>query len=571
MSNKQHTWRFLSQGVVLASLFGLFVLVRWAGEAFQKPGHMGVIESQSMEMTVRPPEGAMPVETAEARLEPFAPTVSYTGSAVAFNDIALYPRVEGVLTSIPVYPGDRVRRGQVLAQVDARELNARVREAQFARQSATQGYHAAIQGQGQAQAQVEKARQAIHSAQANLQYWQNEIQRAEVLAKEEVITPEEAQKEQSQFAAAQSEYRQALAELRAAQRGAAAARFQAGAQAAQSAQATASVQAQQIVRGYATMTAPQDGVIIERLLSPGSLAGPTMQVLRMAQIQPIRLQANVAEQDLGAIRPGNRVLVRNTKHPEQAPIQARITAVFPNINPQTRTGTVEAVFPNTDERFFPGDYLAVDIQTAAPTPRVTVPTSALVARGEQQAVWVVQDGKAQLRFVTTGGMNGQRTVIANGLQAGERVVVQGNQHLSEGVLVSEAKYGPTGLQSLPKAANANRLTAENGYQVRHPASHYLATVRLKQPPRIGQNLFEITVASGPGMTMPLGGLSVEMASAMPSMASMRTPKPTVRKMGDGRFEADAMLGMGGLWQMTVTVSENGRPVATFPVEVEVPQ
>src|SRR5207247_7713663 len=90
---------------------------------------MSVIEAQAMDMTVmKPPVGAVPVAAMAAQRQPIEATVRYTGSAVAFTDQELSPRVTGWITWMPFYPGQRVRRGQLLARLDAQELGSRVNE-----------------------------------------------------------------------------------------------------------------------------------------------------------------------------------------------------------------------------------------------------------------------------------------------------------------------------------------------------------------------------------------------------------------------------------------------------------
>ena len=167
--NTDKRFRYFRQTVTVIGLILLFLIVQWAANAFQKPGHMGVLESQTMKMAVQPPEGAMPVVTETIHPEVFDSAVTYTGSAVAYNDVPIYPRTEGWITALPVYPGDKVKKGQVLAQLDTRELNARFQESQ------------SLQA---------KARQGVQSARANRDYWQNKIERSRVLVNPKHVTLE---------------------------------------------------------------------------------------------------------------------------------------------------------------------------------------------------------------------------------------------------------------------------------------------------------------------------------------------------------------------------------------------
>ncbi len=555
---------------IIFALVFLAWLVQWVVKTYQKPNHMGVIESQAMDMTVQPPAGAMPVQTEIMKSQPFTSSVTYTGSAVAYNDIAIFPRVEGRIVAMPVYPGDRVQAGQLLAQLDTQELTSKVREAQYGQRAATQQYYASLSQQGQASAQMQRAQEAIQAAKANLAYREEQIKRSQTLVKEAVITPEEAQKDESDFRTAQSEYQQAVAELKAAQKGASASQYQTNAQRAQAAQAKASLQTQSIIRGYTRITAPQAGVVTQRLISPGTLVSPGMSILQVAQINPIRIQANVAESDVARLRSGATVIIRDQKSQSKKPITGKVSAIFPRTDLQTRTTIVEAVIPNEQAHFLPGDFVSVSIQTGQPAAHLTVPQTALIERNQQQAVWVVRDGKAHLQYVTTGDSNGQRMTVVSGLTEGDEVIVQGQRDLTEGALVAQAEYGPQGLKTLPKPSSSNRLSVSNQYQVKKSVGMYLATLTLKsKPPKPGANTLMIELISGPGMSMPLDNLSVEATTLMPSMAKMSVPKPTVQKMGAGRFQANVDWMMGGLWQVTLTVKNGSQVIGTIPIEIEV--
>ncbi len=564
--------RHFRETVAVLGLIGLFFLVQWLVNTFQKPGHMGVLESQTMEMAIQPPEGAMPVQTEVVQPRPFVTAVTYTGSAVAYNDIVIYPRVEGRIVSMPVYPGDRVQAGQLLAQLDTRELSSRVAETQAAQATAIQQYYASIHQQGQASAQAQRTQQAIGAARANLQFRQAQVERSRSLVVEDVITREEAQRDEADYTNALSQFQQAQAELRATQQGASAAAFQTRAQRNQARQAVAAARTQSIIRSYTRITAPQNGVITQRMVSPGTLVGLGMPILQVSQLNPIRIQANVAESDLTSIRLGNRVSIRDRKNRAGIVATGRVTSIFPKAELQTRTAIVEAVIGNSGERFIPGDFVTVSIQTGTQGNVLAVPSSALIEQGGQQAIWTVENGKAHLQFVTTGGSNGSRTAIVNGLKAGDTIITQGNQNLVEEALVAQGEYGEQGLKALPKAVSTSRLTQANQYRVKRTVSMYLATIALQdKPARLGKNTLLVELASGPGMSMPIGKLSIALTAHMSSMSTMPVPKPGVQKTGDGRFKVDAMLGMPGFWQIMVTVKDGSQTIAVFPVEIEVPQ
>src|SRR5689334_19547055 len=113
----------------------VFLAVHYAVTHYRRPGSMTVLEAQAMDMNGTTPPGSVPVATENLTEQKFAPTVTYTGSVVAYSDAEVYPRVPGTLVALSVYPGQQVHAGQVVARLDSAELNSRVNEASAARQA----------------------------------------------------------------------------------------------------------------------------------------------------------------------------------------------------------------------------------------------------------------------------------------------------------------------------------------------------------------------------------------------------------------------------------------------------
>ena len=186
-----------------AVLFG----TGWAVKRYQKPGQLDVLTAQAMDMSqMRPPTGAAPVALAAVRYGSVADTVTYTGSILAYNEQDISPRITGTLLALPVYPGDFVRAGQLVARLDTSQVGpqaaqaaAEARQAQrgtevaelmhslrssAALEQAAASADAAKQGVSDAQAEVQAdlaavsdAEAGVRSAQAGAGYWKTEIAR----------------------------------------------------------------------------------------------------------------------------------------------------------------------------------------------------------------------------------------------------------------------------------------------------------------------------------------------------------------------------------------------------------
>lgn len=213
-------------------------------------------------------------------------------------------------------------------------------------------------------------------------------------------------------------------------------------------QAQAAVTGAAASKGYAEIKAETDGVITDRLISPGTLVNPGQAIVRIAQISPIRLQANVAEADLAGIRVGALVSILHRDAVEK-PTLARVTSVAPSLDPAARTGMVEAVVANTDRRFLPGQFVTMQISLGQARQSLTIPSAAVhldtVGEGSK-FVWVAEapTGGAytvRRRSVQLGEDSGDKVAVLSGLKPGEQVVVEGGEDLADGQSASSQPSG----------------------------------------------------------------------------------------------------------------------------------
>jgi len=545
----------VSGAVVVAVAIG----TGWAVHHYRRPGQLDVISAQAMDMTqMRPPTGAAPVALAPVQRGAVADAVTYTGTVAAFNEQDIAPRITGTLLAVPVYPGDRVRAGQLLARLDAAEVDAKAqqaaqeaREARLGAQVALDTHHlhhraaldqasaqlsAAEQGvtdmraeAGAAADAVPEAQAALQSAQASADYWRTEIAREKQLAGAGAASQQEYQNELAQSQAAVAVVGEAQARVRQARASAVAARgkvteAQRQAEAAQATQrmaeadlAVAAGQAEQagagadaaqaaarqaaVVRNYTRIIAPVDGVVVARPVAPGTLVQPGTAILKLAEIDRVRVQAHVAVEDLAGIRPGTpvQIALHGVGGPPRA---ARVTSVFPAANDETRTAVVEAVLPNADHRLLPGAFVTMRIAKNTGADGLLIPASAVTTAGGASYVWTTGGAGATgaasvyecvichihytaaqaLKFhyrdpmeggrlvpvkgtapaapatgltahrvaVRVGTSDGTQTEVASpDLAPGDRVVAHGQAGLSEGVRVVATPWTASGPQALP--------------------------------------------------------------------------------------------------------------------------
>jgi RND family efflux transporter MFP subunit len=369
---------------------------------------------------------------------------------------------------------------------------------------------AAQQGRGTAESMVESAQAEVNamqaeltSAQADRNYQDEELQRMKQLFDQGAISKSEWQRAQADaqkssadvdkarenVARAQSGVRSARAELRkvdaeisgarrkvqqaeaqvrakragveTARSAAAAAKSKIGQSRAGVAEAAAGLKGASTQLGYAELRSEVDGVITQRVISPGVVVAPGQSVLRVAQISPIRLQANVPEADLTRVQVGATVKIakRNSK---QNPVTARVTSISPSVDPNSRTGVVEAIYTNSEARFLPGQYLSMEISVGSNEPSVVIPNAALQTEEHGSFVWVAKaamngEFSVSRREVQIGGRGGENVAVTSGITGGEQVVVAPPQGLTPETRVTSS-HAPT-----QAAANQTVEITEAGY------------------------------------------------------------------------------------------------------------
>jgi len=490
-------WRGLFTRPVLGGLILLAVMAGlslYAIRTFRRPGAMTPIEAQVMEMNMPAPEGVTPVELAEVRRGNVDEVVRYTGQAVALDEQPVYARTTGVIEWMPFYQGDRVSRGQTLARLDVTQLEPRLAETRGAAEEAEQSRYSAegeyLQSRAQldtaraevgqfragvtaAQGRVREVEAQLRAAEADSLAWRRRLERSRQLAEQDALSREEFERDRAdaaeaegkageararlvqaraQVQAARSELMSHHAHVREAAAGVETRRRQVGEAASRASSAQARSQAAGAELQYANIVATLDGVVTQRLVSPGVLVEPGQAVLRVARVDPIRLQANVAQSDLGQLNAGNRMRARmRARDPRGNWVDGRITSVRPALDPADRLGMVESVVRNPQRAFLPGAYVVMDLVVREARNAFFVPVAAVQTASSSSEevlpvaparfVWVAEpaaNNQFQVRRqpVKTGASDGQKTAVLEGLESGQQVVTAGFEYLREGQSVA---------------------------------------------------------------------------------------------------------------------------------------
>lgn len=339
------------------------------------------------------PKTPAQVAVEQLTVETISQTIPLTGVVRARRQATIAAQVMGVVRSVAVEEGQRVAAGQALIELDDQQLTSGVAAAQAMRE--------------EADAAIAAGKQAVNAAEAQLSLTQ--------------LTHERYQTLLSKKSASQQEYDVAEAGLKAAQAALEQARASTAQAEARRAKAEAQIASAETIQSYAHIAAPIAGIVTKRSVDPGDLANPGMPLLEIAQAGEYRLEAAVPESLISTIRVGQQVGVKVESLGDSGPTEGRIAQIDPAANDASRTFTVK-VSLGSPAGLRSGLYGQL-LLPGAERSGLSVPSSAVVSRGQIQSVFTVEDATARLRLVTLGQLLDGRYEVLSGLAAGDHIVL----------------------------------------------------------------------------------------------------------------------------------------------------
>ncbi len=330
------------------------------------------------------------VQTATAAIEQWPEICEATGTVQARTSATISSKAMGYVQQVSAQVGDRVRQGQTLVTLDAREFETGVRSAEA--------------GRAEVAGTIPEAESATAAAKANLDLAAKTFERMETLAAQKSISRQEFDEARARVDAARANYE--MARARRAQLD------------AKMAQAEQTIRSATIVRDYARITAPFAGVVTARSVEPGNLATPGATLFTIEQEGGYRLEAAVDESKMAVVKAGQPVEVELEAADRR--VQARVAEIVPAVDAASRAMTVKIDLPGA-RQVRSGMFGRAIFQLPAHAV-LTIPAAALVEHGQLESVFVVEDGAAHARLITVGSRGKNGVEVLSGLTAGERVV-----------------------------------------------------------------------------------------------------------------------------------------------------
>lgn len=198
--------------------------------------------------------------------------------------------------------------------------------------------------------------------------------------------------------------------------------------------------AQQQVKNLSANTelrSPISGVVTAKNYDNGDMTSPTLPIVVIEQISPVKGIVKVSESLYSQLRKGTRASLEVQALPDQT-FDGQISNIYPTVDQQSHTITVEVEFANARQELRPGMFGRISLDLGQ-SEALLIPDKAvlrMVGAGTRY-VYVKQGDKAEYRVVTLGRKEGDMQEITSGLKAGEVVVVQGQSSLTDGTLIKE--------------------------------------------------------------------------------------------------------------------------------------
>jgi len=312
-----------------------------------------------------------------------AQEVVLPGNTQAFIDTSIYARTNGYLKQWFVDIGSHVRQGELLAIIEAPELDQ----------------------------QLQQAEADLKTAQANQQLAQTTNVRWQALVAKHAVSQQEADQMASDLAAKQ----------------------------AATAASEANVRRLQQLQSYERVTAPFDGVITARSTDVGSLidAGSSAEpheLFHLDQVSKLRIFVSVPELYADAIRDGEQVDITQDADPGRT-LKGAVTRNSNAISQTSRTLNVEVDVDNSHGDLLPGAYVFVHMKLPSGLNAVTIPSNTLIFRSQGLEVGVVRNGRVELVPITIGHDFGSTVEVTSGITPQDQVILDPSDSLISGVPV----------------------------------------------------------------------------------------------------------------------------------------
>ena len=332
---------------------------------------------------------AIPVAVAVVKEGSISDELSLTGNIEAISDVDLYSKIAGRLEELGKDVGDKVGKGEVLARIDDREIEARL---------------------NQAKAELAVAKAELKKAMADLHKAKKDKDRALRLYERGVES-------EYLFDQADTAYKSALASHELAE--------------SNVWKMEAYLEQARILMDEATIESPIEGVVAQRYVDAGDMISLTTAILKIVNVDTVDVVVSVPEVKISSIKVGSPVNIKVDAYPSES-FTGKVARISPWVDLHTRTSKVEVSIENPKHYLKPGMFARVTIELQHRRDVPLIPKDAVLLIGGDSAVFVVDGDVARLRKVRTGLERGNLVEVVEGIERGQRIIVRGQSVASDG-------------------------------------------------------------------------------------------------------------------------------------------
>lgn len=358
------------------------------------------------------------VEAAEVR--DVRRAVDVVGTLSAREDVVVSAEIAGRVATLRHDLGDRVDSGEVLVELDREKAQYGVEAQKAALAQSRAKYGASESGD---LPPLEKVPEVV-SATSQLADAKQRLDRAKSLSERSIVSKSDLDTAQTTYDTAVAAHEQALASAR---------QLRADIEA----KASALRLAERDLRDT-SIKAPFQGFVAERRVSMGQYLQPQTPVMRIVQLHPLKVTAEIPEKFAPWMQTGRELTVHVDAFPAET-FQGRIVRISPSVNLQSRAFAIEGEVPNPEGRLKPGTFARLQITTDHIDRAITIPAAAVQSRYGTNRVFVVANGALQGKEVVLGDRLGDRVEVSSGIDAGMTVVATDVEQLADGMKVTVSK------------------------------------------------------------------------------------------------------------------------------------
>jgi len=380
--------------IVVAALVGIAawqIYVRMSNTATQKAGPRGRV--------------AVAVETAAVQKSTVRDIGIFTGTLYPRSQFVVAPKVAGRLEKLHVKMADRVKKGQVIAEIESEEY---------------------LQQLDQAKAELEVARANLADVKSALEIASKELERVKTLRQKRIASESELDASAAQFAAQEAKHKVALAQV---------------------AQKDAALKASQVRLSYTEIRASweegdSERIVGERFVDEGAMLAANTPIVSVLDISVLTGVIHVIEKDYPKMRIGRNAEIHTDAYPGQA-FSGRVARIAPLVKEMTRTARVELEIINSDGLLKPGMFIRAQIEFSVFENATVVPVDALTKRGGRPGVFIADRENLKARFSPAEiGLTDQGLLQILSPEIVGEVVTLGHHLLEDGSTIILAEKDP---------------------------------------------------------------------------------------------------------------------------------